>query len=135
MREIHGDGAFADRRGDALDRSVTHIAGNKDARHARLEQVRLSRHLPGGGQLAFLAQIGSGEQVAGVVTQNSGRQPLGGGLGADKNKERGSGYAILALRPAKQQGLKALVAKGLHHLGLAPQFDIWSVRDLIDQVL
>ena len=38
MKELHGNGAFADRRGDALRRTVSDVAGGEYARHARLQE-------------------------------------------------------------------------------------------------
>ena len=38
--------ALADRRGNALDRAEAHVAAREDARHARLEQVRVALELP-----------------------------------------------------------------------------------------
>ena len=40
MKELDGDGAFTDRRGDTLHRTVADVAGGEHARHARLEEKR-----------------------------------------------------------------------------------------------
>ena len=72
MNEIHGDGTFSDGRGDALDRSLAHIAGDKDPRHTGFEEKGLARLPPGAGQLSFDVQIRSGEQKSIFVAQNAG---------------------------------------------------------------
>ena len=40
MKELNGDGAFTNRRGDTLHRTVAYVARGEHARHARLEQKR-----------------------------------------------------------------------------------------------
>jgi len=44
--ELHRHRAFADRRGDALDRTRAYVSGGEHARMAGLEQVRRAGGLP-----------------------------------------------------------------------------------------
>ena len=56
MDELDGHRALADRGGHALDRAVPHVAGDEDAGHARLEQVRVAVERPAGRPVAVRAR-------------------------------------------------------------------------------
>ena len=71
MHEGDRHAALADGGGDALHRARAHVAAREDARHARLEQVRISVERPA----ARIADIGAGEHVAAPVERDLGRQP------------------------------------------------------------
>lgn len=67
MNELHGHGPFADGGGDALDRTVTHVAGGEYAGHAGLEEKRVTPELPTLRPTALLDEVGPGENEAGGV--------------------------------------------------------------------
>jgi hypothetical protein len=48
MNVFHDHGAFSDGGSEALDRSFTHVTGDKDAWHAGLETIRFPLQLPFG---------------------------------------------------------------------------------------
>src|SRR5262245_25045606 len=56
MNELDGDGAFPDRSGDALDRSVSDVSDRENAGHAGFE----------GERRAFERPLGRSEVVAGA---------------------------------------------------------------------
>ena len=81
-------GALADRAGDALDRSMAHVAGGEDARQARLEQERVAVEVP--AQLRR-PDVGPGQDEAAVVAGDHPLQPRGARLLADEHEDGAHG--------------------------------------------
>src|SRR5580693_3723423 len=74
--KLYCNGALAYRRGNALDRTVAHVASHEDAWHAGLKQEGLSFFLPTVGKLALGAKIGAGQHKTILVAKNVFRQPI-----------------------------------------------------------
>jgi hypothetical protein len=72
MNELYRHRSFADCGRDALDRTLPHIAGGKNARHCCLQKKWLSLQWPGAGLSDLLA--GLHEPLA--IEIDSGRQPF-----------------------------------------------------------
>ena len=75
--------SFADRRGDTFHLAEANVAAGENARHARLEQVRVAVELPAPGR----AHVGAGQDVAMPVQRDLGRQPRCLCVGADEDEE------------------------------------------------
>jgi hypothetical protein len=72
MDELHRHRSFADRGRDALDRTLPHIAGRKNARHRCLQKKWLPLQWPGAG----LSDLLSGLHEALAIQIDRGRQPF-----------------------------------------------------------
>ena len=84
VHEGDGHAALADRCGDTLDRAEAHVAAREDARHARLEQVRVALELPAPRRRG----VGAGEDEAALrIERDLGRQPVRLRVGADEDEQ------------------------------------------------
>ena len=63
---LYGHRTLADGRCHALDRAVSHVAGEEDPRRARLERHRFALQLPPGAATPVGQDVGSGEEEARV---------------------------------------------------------------------
>src|SRR4051794_17362979 len=84
MHERDGHAALADRCGNTLHGAEAHVAAREDARHARLEQVRVALELP----LTRRRGLGAGEDEATLrIDRDLGRQPVRLRVCADEDEE------------------------------------------------
>ena len=79
MKELDGDGAFTDRRGDTLRPTAADVAGGEHAWHARLEEKRTAIERP----CATLRDICSREDEPLLIPFDVRRQPIAVRLGSD----------------------------------------------------
>src|SRR4029453_2694968 len=96
MHERDGHAAFADGGGDALDRARSNVTASEDARHARLEQIRIAvaRSIRG------RRNVDAGEHVAASVARDLAGQPLGLRIRADEDEETAARPALLVTAAA-----------------------------------
>src|SRR5215216_7118842 len=85
--ELNDDCALADGRGAALDRAVTHVPGDEDAWHARLQKERVPIWPPALGTLPLLNQVRSREDKATFVALYDAIEPLRLRRSPDKDEE------------------------------------------------
>jgi hypothetical protein len=82
MDQLHRHRSFADGGRDALDRTLPHIAGRKNARHRCLQKKWLPLQWPGAG----LSDLLSGLHEALAIQIDRGRQPFRVWNCANENK-------------------------------------------------
>src|SRR6476469_4745192 len=83
MDEGDGHASFADRRCHALHGAETHVARGEDARHAGLEEIRITVV----GPAAACGDIGARQYEAALVECDLGRQPGRVRIGADEDEQ------------------------------------------------
>ena len=72
MDERHSHGPFADHGGEALHRSMTDVAGREQTGPVGIEMVRNPIERPSLWGPTAAHEIGTGDEIAGLVTKNPG---------------------------------------------------------------
>src|SRR5687767_7508809 len=124
MNELHGDRAFANGRGNALDGAMADIADHEYTGHARLEQFRLAVERPAPGRTTVAYQIAPGENEATLVSFDGVLQPLGPRLRADKDEERARGDFLSAFACPDGDGFQMGLAVNLGDFALRLDTDV-----------
>ncbi len=123
---------FPDGARHALDRARAHVARDEDARHARLEQVRVAPERPA-GRLG----VGAGQDEAALVARDDALQPVGARRGADEDEagvDRLDGLG--AARVADVQRAQVVVlALRADRDGARAHVDVRQRGELRDQVV
>src|SRR3954453_13836765 len=92
VHELDRDRALSDRRGDALDGTMPHVARREDTRHARLEQQRAGRRR---WFIVGPLEIRAGEQEALAVSRYLFGQPIGPRAGTDQDEKAVGGDSLV----------------------------------------
>src|SRR5260370_14766653 len=95
VHELDDDRAFAYAGSDALHGTVAHITDDKDSRHIRFEQTRVTIEGPRRRPLPIAEKVRAGKNETTLVALNQAK-PFRAGLRADKN-EQARGGGVLSL--------------------------------------
>src|SRR6185295_20200992 len=80
--------AFANARGDSLDRTMSHIADYKDTRHVGFQKPRIPVHRPSLGPLTIGHQVAAGKNKPTLITFYDIRKPPGVRRSTDHDEHR-----------------------------------------------
>src|SRR5262249_34251059 len=132
MKELDGDGAFADCRGDTLHGAVSDVARGEHSRHARLQEKRTAI----ARQCATLRDIPSREDESMLIAFDIRWKPVGVRLGSDQEEKRIRRDRVFSLRldVAQHQMLETSVAATAHDLASEPRLDVVGRLDLAHEV-
>jgi hypothetical protein len=128
----HGHRALTDGARDALDRARPHVAGDEDARHGRLEQVRVAPQRPAGG-----LRVGAGEDEPALVARDHPLQPVGARRRADEDEarvDRLEALRAVAAADAQRPHVPVLALRGERDRAGA-DVDVRQLCELLDQVV
>src|SRR5437763_232917 len=137
VHELNDDSAFADARGDALDRAVAHVTHDKNSGNARFKQARIAAERPGRKLLAIVNQVAAGEDEAAIVALDGIAEPFGARQRANKDEEA-AGRELFGFAGRRAKNGDAGKAGGTMHGGdasLRPNIDVGRFLDLLDQVV
>ena len=124
--------ALADGRRDPLDRPAANVAAREDARHARLQEIRIAVEPPTvrGGR------IQPGDDVTAAVECDLLREPSRLGVGADEDVEPAGvePRRLTARRVVDVDRLQRGRAVGRSHLRPSQHADVRANGQLVDQI-
>ena len=109
--------ALADGGGYALDRAVPNVAGDEDARLARLDEEGVALERPPAAGPAFFEQVGPGHQEAALVAAQPSFDARGERLAADQDEECVGGKLLFVLAGVvgDDDGLESILPTGGDH--------------------
>src|SRR5438067_5797998 len=118
VHELNDDSAFADARGDALDRAVAHVTHDKNSGNARFKQAGIAAERPGRRPLAIVNQVGAGQDEAAIVALDGIAEPFGARQRANRDEEAVIRELIVFAGIRAMNG-DACMAGGIMHSGEA----------------
>ena len=84
---MDGNGALADRRGDAFHRSVPNVADRENSGPAGFQEHRQAPQRPVLGRMPIVKKVGTGKDESRLITSQGVRQPFRTRLGADQYEQ------------------------------------------------
>src|SRR3569833_1171425 len=133
MHESDRHRAFADRRGDPLDRLRAYVSGDEHAGHGRLQVERIAVQSPSRRTASFRQQIRSRTDEAVLVADDRVAEPVGAGGGADEDEQVPArhrlGLAVLLV--AERDVFEVVVAVRLDDARAHTYADVLDLPELL----
>src|SRR6185369_12356629 len=129
MYEGDRNRTFADAGRDPLDRTVSHIADYKDARHVRFQKPRIAVHQPAFWPGSIAHQIATGKYEPMLIAFYDVSEPLRVWSGTDEDEQRGCGYSagLIGERTVDGNCVEMILTMRFDNRGIELDLDVFSI--------